>query len=203
MDDRTFMNCLDHASKGQGVELLALLDAAYAGRPYHNLEHVKRMLDFCEPALIEMDNPEAFVLAVAFHDLIYVAGAKDNELKSAEAAVEWMRTHRIQFEKGQQEVWELIMATMGHKIQEGDPLYFEKSWIIDADLIGFVRDWERNAELIREEFSFIPEDEWRAGRTGFLEAFAKREPFYYVPAHEAEFGAQAKANIRSEIEDLS
>lgn len=202
MDNHTFTKWLDRATNGLGDKLRQHLEPAYAGRPYHNIEHIHRMLEFSEPGLADMRHPEAFLLAVAFHDFFYIPGDKDNERKSAEKAEDWIRTNKIQSEKGQTVVRKLIMATKDHKVEPSDMLVVEKAWIIDADLIGFVQDWQQNAELVREEFAFISDEDWAEGRAGFLEEFAKRKPFFYVPAHEAEFGDRARANIQSEIEGM-
>jgi len=100
-------------------------------------------------------------------------------------------------------VVELILATKDHRTDLDGPLKVEKSWIVDADLIGFARDWRQNAENIRREFAHVSDGEWVAGRRAFLEAFAARRPFYCVPANEERFGDLARRHAQLEMLALS
>ncbi|OXI77760.1 hypothetical protein CFB50_36110 [Burkholderia sp. AU33423] len=56
-------------------------------RHYHTLAHVKRCLRQVDLARGAMPDPDAVELALWFHDVIYVPGAKNNEQRSAD----WFR----------------------------------------------------------------------------------------------------------------
>ena len=53
-----------------------------AHRHYHTLSHLSEMLFYGDQ--FELTRPDAFFLAVFFHDIIYEPTSKDNELASAQ-----------------------------------------------------------------------------------------------------------------------
>ncbi|MEM9884642.1 MAG: hypothetical protein AAF849_02035 [Bacteroidota bacterium] len=89
------------------------LESAYTGpdRHYHNLDHLSTMFGILESLALE--HPYLVRLAVWFHDLIYDIHRKDNEAKSAEAAVAFAGQYGIP-EADQLTLEALIMSTAGH-----------------------------------------------------------------------------------------
>jgi predicted metal-dependent HD superfamily phosphohydrolase len=69
----------------------AELEAAYQTPPraYHNIQHVHEVTAHYQnvAASVGWQNPKEVYLAVLYHDAIYQAGRKDNEVRSAEMAV--------------------------------------------------------------------------------------------------------------------
>jgi predicted metal-dependent HD superfamily phosphohydrolase len=69
----------------------AELEAAYQTPPraYHNIQHVHEVTAHYlnVAASVGWENPKEVYLAVLYHDAIYQAGRKDNEIRSAEMAV--------------------------------------------------------------------------------------------------------------------
>ena len=59
------------------------------------------------------------------------------------------------------------------------------------------------AENIRAEYAHVPDDRFRAGRGAFLKAILAQPNMFRTALYERELGAQARANIRSEIMRLS
>lgn len=70
--------------------------------------------------------------------------------------------------------------------------------LVDADLWGFVLDPMGNSAKIRQEYCHLSDEEWKAGRTAFLETMKNRRPFFANPDREAMHGETARANCLAE-----
>lgn len=67
--------------------VLALARPWYAGadRHYHNWRHIEELFVFADQHSLPLSDAE--ILAIAFHDAIYIPLARDNERKSADLAI--------------------------------------------------------------------------------------------------------------------
>jgi len=63
-------------------------------------------------------------------------------------------------------------------------------------------DYDRYARAIREEYAWVPEQDYRAGRRRILEGFLERERLFYMPPLFERLEMSARANLRREIERL-
>ena len=100
-----------------------------------------------------------------FHDVIYIAGRKDNEQKSADVAAFWLT--KLNFEPNQiQLISEIIKATTTHKSSN-----FITQLFIDMDLSilgeSEIKYLEYKAQ-IRKEHAQIPNCLYKIGRKRFL-----------------------------------
>lgn len=57
------------------------------GHPYHNWTHIQTMLADFDTMRHTVRDADAVELAIYFHDVIYVPGAQDNEVASAQHLV--------------------------------------------------------------------------------------------------------------------
>src|SRR5262249_16252507 len=57
------------------------------GRAYHNLSHIRALLNFSDSFKITIKDYQAVCFGIWFHDVIYDTKKSDNEEKSAELAV--------------------------------------------------------------------------------------------------------------------
>ena len=128
------------------LEILPLLsEYRDPKRYYHNLQHIEEMLEWIhmEPHL-EPWALHCLELAVIFHDIVYVPGAKDNEEKSAEYFRAFCKINPvpvplgfdISYRQRNDTVCDLIMATKEHK----GTTFLEKM-IIEADLQRLDVEW--------------------------------------------------------------
>ena len=64
------------------------LKTAYVGkgRYYHNLDHITSMVTLAEEHRSSIQDWDAMLFAIYYHDAVYKATRKDNEEKSAELA---------------------------------------------------------------------------------------------------------------------
>ncbi len=200
---------LGHADEAE--PWFAIIDALHAhpARGYHNLVHIGECLaelDACRELASDGDLVE---VAIWTHDCIYVPGRKDNETRSAEIGVRLARAlnpvapHVSRTTKWSADtVRQLIMATL----HAPEPLQGDAALIADIDLSGLALPWDKFAmksSLIREEFSFVPDDAYRQGRSAFLRGMLAREKIFRLPWFVERYEAAARENLAKSIEMLS
>jgi len=186
-------------SSQKASQAYACLADAYQGRAYHNLRHIEAALETY--LLITEDlSPEKgaqITLALCYHDAVYDSRAKDNEAKSAELADQELADLGIWFED-RTEIGRLILLTQQHQTTDDD---LSGAIVIDADLAILqapAKEYDRYAAAIREEYSWVPDEEYRMGRTKVLKGLLGRRLFTSRLLDED----AAKANLRREIETL-
>jgi len=184
------------------------LDAGYSEplRAYHNWSHIGAMLAGLDGArgvpefqAVSFDEVE---LAVFFHDVIYDPRAKDNETRSAAAFRSASADASILNTAAIDRIAAAILATATHAATPD----ISTRLLLDLDLRvlgGTPDDYLAYVDAVRHEYAFVPDDQWRVGRTDVLRRFLER-PAIFQTAHVAErYEAFARENIRSEIEALT
>jgi predicted metal-dependent HD superfamily phosphohydrolase len=180
-----------------------LLEGYYseADRHYHNLTHIAAVLATLEDLCAELAHPEPVFLAGWFHDLIYDSKAGDNEARSAEAAFSVLSQMGVN-QADIEETARLILLTRTHDVKDADA---GGCALCDADLAilgATAAEYDDYAAAIRQEYAWVPEERYRAGRAEVLEGFLKRPRIYHT-AKMAGREEQARANLRREIAVLS
>ena len=177
------------------VALDRLTKAYGPQRAYHNLRHVEAVLETAERLMPE--GSAHVVLALIYHDAVYDPRAKDNEERSAQMAREELRSLGVPNED-LDEVARLILLTKHHQVSPGDEA---GSAVVDADLAilqASPEEYDRYAAAIREEYAWVPEEEYRIGRAKVLEGLMSRKLFSSALLDEE----MARANMRREIDRL-
>jgi predicted metal-dependent HD superfamily phosphohydrolase len=100
------------------------------GRAYHNLSHIKALLDISFTCKSDIQNYPAMFFAIWFHDAIYNTQATDNEEQSAELAVQALTQLGIA-EDTILLVQKMILATKHHKAED---LPYDGKLFLDFDL---------------------------------------------------------------------
>ncbi|MCA8913809.1 MAG: hypothetical protein KDB90_00255 [Planctomycetes bacterium] len=163
-------------------------------RRYHDLRHIADML--CKGGELALSDEQ--VMAIWFHDAVYVPGSKTNEADSAVLAVE--RLTAAGWSPARVKVVEqIVLDTCGHV-----PSIEASAKVLDLDLSTLGGSWEsyeRNGRNIREEFANISEDDWNAGRGAWLEGMISRERLFWTPWGEP-LEAEARANLKRDLELL-
>jgi predicted metal-dependent HD superfamily phosphohydrolase len=141
-------------------------------------------------------------LAIWFHDVIYDPRGKDNEVKSAEYAQRALQELGLP-ERVVNRVSDLILKTVSHvsEREDGDALI-----LLDADLAPLGADEEvfaRQSKALRQEFSWIPEEEYRASRVRILNSFLSRERIYQTEWMYQARERQARNNLSQAIAELT
>ena len=178
-----------------------LLDAySEPSRFYHTLQHISEVLE-----VVDQFRGAAQLVAVElagwFHDVVYNPRASDNEERSAAWAGETLRQLSLP-EEAVRRTEQLILLTKTHRTPNDDT---PAAILLDADLaiLGSpVQRYSEYAKAIRREYAWVPQSDYRAGRMCVLEAFLGRHRIFLTERLFAAYEAQARDNLRAEIESL-
>jgi predicted metal-dependent HD superfamily phosphohydrolase len=132
--------------------------------------------------------------AIVFHDAIYVPGAADNEARSAA----WLRGSALPCDLARGAELVELTARHGSRIDaDRDTALFLDSdmAILGAEPAAFDR---YNAAIARE-YSAIPADAFRAGRTKFLASVLALPRIFISDYFHDQLDAQARANLTRAI----
>ena len=162
-------------------------------RRYHTIQHLNECLTHFESVRALADHADEVELALWFHDAIYDTSKKDNEKRSAEWARDSVLAAGVSNEKADR-IHELIMATMHSAV----PVGRDAEVLVDIDLgilgAGAVRFDDYEVQ-VREEYSWVPENLYRAARRKVLEQFMNREWIYSTESFRTKYEARARENI--------
>jgi predicted metal-dependent HD superfamily phosphohydrolase len=172
-------------------------------RHYHTLEHIQHFLTVVDALSGRAKNLEAIEFAAWFHDVIYDAKAKDNEEKSAEYAETVLSSLDVPREVIDK-VTKLILKTKSHQITEEDDI--DTKIMLDADLAILGADddaYRRYAQAIRLEYAWVSDQDYRYGRTQFLQRLLKRQKIYQTEKILEKLETKARQNIQQEIDSFA
>lgn len=177
------------------------LEAAYAEphRAYHNAEHIRDCLDRLDESTKEPIN-SALEAALWFHDAVYDPRRDDNEAASATLAEQLLAEAGIP-DASAIEVRRLILLTRHLEIPS-DPA---GRLISDVDLSILGRDpaeFEEFERRIRAEYAWVPEPQYREGRSRILAGFLARPQLYQTPYFRNRYEESALRNLQALIDRL-
>lgn len=173
------------------------LEKAYSGksRYYHNLNHLEEMIELFDKYENELKNPDEILFSIFYHDYIYKATKKDNELKSAEYALKVLSNSGA-LDKSL--VFNAICATQQHQHNKIEDI----NWLIDFDLKILSRDWNDYKiyfEQIRKEYRIYPDFLYKPGRAKALKHFLENEFIFQTAEFRNLYEEKARENIEKEI----
>jgi predicted metal-dependent HD superfamily phosphohydrolase len=189
------------AAPGLWGNLYTEVVAAYAspGRHYHNLAHIGAVLRTVS-WLCEQPSP-ALRLAVWLHDIVYDTRANDNEERSADYARRVLAPLSVP-PAIIDETARLVLLTKAHQADAADRA---GQVLLDADLaiLGAEEaEYEQYARAIRQEYEWVPQERYRAGRAEVLEGFLRRPRIYHTDAMFSRAEDQARRNLAREARSL-
>lgn len=178
-----------------------VLEKAYSNksRHYHNLTHLEEMIASFGIYSDQLQNPNEILFSIFYHDIIYSASKKDNELKSAEFAVKVL-VKKTSINKPL--VFDAICATQLHAYNENEDI----NWLIDFDLKILAKNWEYYKiyfEQIRKEYRIYPDFLYKPGRAKALKHFLEHEFIFQTKEFRALYEEKARLNIEKEISLLT
>ena len=177
-------------------EAYVSLVRAYAEgeRAYHNMAHIETSLATAR-RLVKDPGPHVS-LALLYHDAVYDPRAKDNEARSAVLARSSLASLGLR-EEDLAEIERLILVTRDHVSSDA-----ASALVVDADLAILASskvEYDAYAAAIRREYAFVPDADYRVGRTRVLEGLLARERLFSSPLLDE---SAARTNLRREIEGL-
>lgn len=163
-------------------------------RRYHTLLHVSRMLHFGRRQGLSDEQ----LMAIWFHDAVYVPGAADNEDRSAELVRQllsregWSAPRVALVER-------IVMDTKPHL-----PTCDESKIVIDLDLMtlaGKPEQFDYFSRQVRAELPHLTDAQWAEGQGAWIDGMLERPNLYWTPWGER-FEASARANLVRERANL-
>ncbi|MFF0411714.1 hypothetical protein ACFYUY_14890 [Kitasatospora sp. NPDC004745] len=171
-------------------------------RRYHTPEHLRAVLRHVDELAGHAADPDAVRLAAWFHDAVYRPDRSENEERSAALAVRALTAAGLPAARVA-EVERLVLLTVTHRPEPGDR---DGEVLCDADLAvlgGSPGAYAAYAAAVREEYAFVPEPDFRAGRADVLRRLLALPALYRTPAALARFDAPARANLAAELDRLA
>ena len=175
-------------------------------RAYHSLQHIQQLFGQYDQVKGNLHEPHIIALAIYYHDVIYEPTRSDNELKSAEYAVESL-TGYLNAEQCQH-IYALIMMTASHQVDkwsdetnEGEK-YSDAAYLLDMDLSILGVSWseyEHYAHAVRQEYAHVSDDDYRVGRMAVLKELLAHPTLYLTDYYYERLEKQARKNIEHEI----
>ncbi|QNA44343.1 HD domain-containing protein [Lacibacter sediminis] len=178
------------------------IERNYSGkkRHYHNLKHLENLLSELTELKAVVNNWDAIVLAIFYHDVVYKAHRKDNEEQSALLA----NTHLQQLNCEAaliDQVNKLILATKSHQLSDDEDV----NLFTDADLSILGKDWETYntyCSNVRKEYAIYPDLLYKPGRKNALKHFLSMHRIFKTEHFYKKYEESAKKNMEREIASL-
>lgn len=188
------------------AEIWQKLEDQYAqppGRAYHNLGHISDCFSQLDQVLDLANNRLPLELAIFFHDVVYDPQSKvpfENEEKSAQLAVELLTGAGFPPSECSI-VANLILDTRHAEVAKSA----DGRLLVDIDLSILGRGSERfwaYEKQIREEYGWVEESAYRAGRANIMQGFLDRERLYQTAWFFDRYEEQARKNLTALIKSM-
>ena len=177
-----------------------------AQRAYHTLSHIEQLFAQFKQVKSHLYEPHIIALALYYHDVIYEPKRVDNELKSAEYAVEVLQKYLSAAQC--RHIYALIMMTATHQLDElvDANKRSDAAYLLDMDLSilgGAWSEYEQYASAVRQEFAQVPVTDYRIGRTAVLKGLLAHPKLYLTEYYFERLEEQARDNIKRELTSLA
>ena len=180
----------------------AEIESAYSAtdRYYHNLDHINYMMSKALEIQYLIQDWDAFVFSIYYHDIVYDTKRKDNEEKSAIlGALAAVNTGLGK--EASELVRRQIIATKKHEWSENA----DTNYLTDIDLLILGEDWETYQNYtvnIRKEYSRYLDFMYKMGRKKVLKHFLKMDRIYKTDYFYEKYEANARQNLRKELDNF-
>ncbi|MFE2626872.1 hypothetical protein ACFXDP_02850 [Streptomyces sp. NPDC059374] len=171
-------------------------------RRYHTVDHLAAVLEHVDVLAEYATDVEAVRLAAWFHDAVYLPERSTNEERSARLAERALPEAGVPAERTA-EVARLVRLTVTHDPEPGD---LNGEVLCDADLAILAAPpsaYAAYTAAVREEYHFVPNDAFRAGRADVLRQLLALPGLFRTPYGREKWEATARYNLTSELEMLS
>ncbi len=165
-------------------------------RYYHTLKHIYQVINTIDTLQVYTQDLLSVKLAAWFHDIVYDTHTQDNEEKSADYAVKILE-HLAIPTQNINTVHRLILNTQYHQSDD-----LNSQVLLDADLAILAAtpvEYQEYYQAIRQEYAWVSDLEYIAGRKKVLERFLQRERIYSTPLMFNIAEQSARCNLETEI----
>lgn len=166
-------------------------------RRYHDTRHLAQVLDALDAVIANALDPAAVRLAAWFHDAVYAGAPGEDERASAELACSVLDRLGVPVARVA-EVDRLVRLTACHDPSPDD---VNGAALCDADLAILAAEpgeYAGYADRVRQEYAYVPEAQFRAGRAAVLRRLLAAPPLYRTAAG-ARWEPAAQANVEAEL----
>ncbi|GAA3117985.1 hypothetical protein GCM10010466_06180 [Planomonospora alba] len=168
-------------------------------RRYHTTAHLEAVLGHVDALAAHAGSPDLVRLAAWFHDAVYDPQRGDNEERSARMAERALPELGLP-PAAVATVARLVRLTVTHDPAPDDA---DGAVLCDADLAILAAPPEvyaAYAAAVREEYAFVPDEAFRAGRADVLRSLLDLPMIFRTVG--AGWEEAARANIRAELDRL-
>ncbi|MER5379644.1 hypothetical protein ABT040_05090 [Streptomyces sp. NPDC002688] len=174
-------------------------------RRYHTTDHLLAVLDHVD--VLEAhgeraEDPAAVRLAAWFHDAVYLPDRSENEERSARLAERALAELGVGADRTA-EVARLVRLTVSHDPAADDT---NGAVLCDADLAVLASPPDAYAvytAAVREEYAFVPDDAFRAGRAAVLRQLLDLPMLFRTPYGQRVWADPARRNMGDELATLT
>ncbi len=171
----------------------------HKSRYYHCLKHIEDMLELFDIVEKEVEQKDALLFAIFYHDLIYKVTSKKNEYKSALTFKKYIKpTSFTEIDR----TFNLILATQMHQLSEDR----DTNILLDLDLnvLGKSQaEYQNYTQGVRREYSIYPDFLYKKGRVQVLNRFLETYSIYKTVYFQNRFEKQARRNLKNELDLLT
>lgn len=166
-------------------------------RHYHTLQHLEDVHASMAEVSPQLDGPDAVLLAIVYHDMIYQATRSDNEERSAELMCARMLQVGLPSELVERAARH-ILATKDHAPNpDADTDLFTDA---DLSILGASLDrYAAYAKQVRQEFRIYPDLLYRPGRRKVVKHFLDMPQIFKTAYFRERFEEQARINLNAEL----
>ncbi|MFD3353588.1 HD domain-containing protein [Streptomyces fradiae] len=167
-------------------------------RRYHTTDHLLAVLRRVDDLADHADDLPAVQLAAWFHDAVYLPERDTNEERSARLAERALPELGVGPSRTA-EAARLVRLTVTHDPAPGDR---DGEVLCDADLAVLAGDPEAYAAYaaaVREEYGFVPDDAFRAGRAAVLRQLLTLPRLFRTPYGAEHWEPTARRNLATEL----
>ncbi|MEU8526211.1 MULTISPECIES: hypothetical protein [Streptomyces] len=174
-------------------------------RRYHTTDHLRAVLlriDELAPSAPDTADLALVRLGAWFHDAVYRPDRSENEERSAALAERALPEAGLTPD-ATAEVARLVRLTVTHDPAAGDA---NGELLCDADLAILASDADTYGgytAAVREEYGFVPDDAFRAGRAAVLRQLLDLPRLFRTPYGTEHWEAPARKNLERELTELT
>ncbi|WP_046469332.1 HD domain-containing protein [Allosalinactinospora lopnorensis] len=167
-------------------------------RRYHTLDHLRAVLAAVDELAGQAADIAAVRYAAWFHDAVYAGMPGEDEEQSARLAEQTLPACGVDGARVA-EVARLVRLTAAHRPAVGDP---DGRVLCDADLSvlgGTPGEYLAYTAAVREEYSHVPDTDFRRGRAAILRELLRTPQLFHTPLARVRWEDRARVNIRAEL----
>jgi predicted metal-dependent HD superfamily phosphohydrolase len=170
-------------------------------RRYHTVDHLVAVLARATELTAYAHDPDVVALAVWFHDAVYEPAGGENEERSAHLAERALTEAGVDARRSA-DVARLVRLTVHHDPAPGDR---DGEVLCDADLgvlAGSPTEYAEYAAAVREEYAFVSDEDFRAGRAAILRRLLALPHLFRTVYGQEHWEQLARRNVGTELELL-